>query len=328
MEYIKLNNGVEMPKVGLGTFLIPKENLEKTLIKAYELGYRQFDTAWRYHNEADIARIFKANGIKREDVFITTKINIDALYKGGYKFGWRRLLNKKGLSIEQAIQESFDNLETDYIDLFLIHHPWPMFMEMWKGLTKFYKEGKIRAIGVSSFLPPHIEALREVSDVVPAVNQFEISPLNANKDLIRYCLENGIAVEAMSTFSHFRSVEPRMEIIAHPVIIKIAEKYGKSTVQVVLRWMNQQGIIIIPKTWDLNHLAENINIFDFVLSDEDMATIDSLDQGRFLNYSPYIAQAGLPQKYKKWDGFKDIKRYPDWYVNRSLFGRWISNHIN
>ncbi len=328
MEYVKLNNGVEMPKVGLGTFLIPQENLEETLIKAYELGYRQFDTAWRYHNEADIARIFKSNGIKREDVFITTKINIDALYEGGYKFGWRRFLNKKGLTIEQAIQESFDNLETDYIDLFLIHHPWPMFMDMWKGLTKFYKEGKIRAIGVSSFLPPHIEALQEVSDVVPAINQFEISPLNTQKDLIKYCQEHGIAVEAMSTFSHFRSVEPRPEIIDNPLIKSIADKYGKSTVQVVLKWMNQQDIVIIPKTWNLNHLADNINIFDFKLTDEDMAAIDSLDKGRFLNYSPYIAHAGLPKQYRKWEGFKDIKRYPDWYFNRSSFGRWLSDHLN
>lgn len=328
MEYVKLNNGVEMPKIGLGTFLIPKDNLEETLINAYELGYRQFDTAWRYHNETDIARIFKSHGIKREDVFITTKVNIDALYEGGYKFGWRRLFNKKGLTIEQAVQESFDNLDTEYIDLFLIHHPWPMFMDMWKVLTKFYNEGRIRAIGVSSFLPPHIEALREVSDVVPAVNQFEISPLNTNKNLIKYCQNNSIAVEAMSTFSHFRSVEPRLEIIENPVLKEIAAKYGKSVVQVVLKWMNQQGIIIIPKTWNIDHLAENINIHDFVLSDEDMAKIDSLDKGRFLNYSPYIAHAGLPKKYRNWEGFNDLKRYPDWYVNRSPLGRWLSDHIN
>lgn len=122
MQYVKLNNGIEMPQVGLGTFLIPKDKLEDTLIKAYDMGYRQFDTAWRYYNEADIARIFKKHGIKREDVFITTKVNIDAFYYGGYKYGIHRILNRRNnVSIEQAILKSFDNLDTEYIDLFLIH---------------------------------------------------------------------------------------------------------------------------------------------------------------------------------------------------------------
>lgn len=125
MQYVKLNNGIEMPQVGLGTFLIPKDKLEDTLIKAYDMGYRQFDTAWRYYNEADIARIFKKHGIKREDVFITTKVNIDAFYYGGYKYGIHRILNRRNnVSIEQAILKSFDNLDTEYIDLFLIHNPW------------------------------------------------------------------------------------------------------------------------------------------------------------------------------------------------------------
>lgn len=304
MEYIALNNGVRMPQVGLGTFLIPKENLSRTIAQAYEMGYRQFDTAWRYHNETDIARALKSNGIKREDVFITTKVNADALYYFGYWYGKHSIINVRSFKpVSKAIQESFDNLATDYIDLFLVHWPWPIYRKMYKQLTKFYKEGRIRAIGVCSCLPPHLEALKEISDVVPAVNQFEISPLNTQKELIKYCKDRGIQVEAMSTFSHFRSNMPRNEILENVVIQPIAEKYKKSVAQVILRWLIQQKIIVIPKTWNDIHLRENISLFDFALTDEEMIIIDSLDQGRFLNYNPYNAFRGLPKKYKDWKGF-------------------------
>lgn len=293
-----------MPQVGLGTFLIPKENLSRTIAQAYEMGYRQFDTAWRYHNEADIARALKSNGIKREDVFITTKVNADALYYFGYWYGKHSIINVRSFKpVSKAIQESFDNLATDYIDLFLVHWPWPIYRKMYKQLTKFYKEGRIRAIGVCSCLPPHLEALKEISDVVPAVNQFEISPLNTQKELIKYCEDRGIQVEAMSTFSHFRSNMPRNEILENVVIQPIAEKYKKSVAQVILRWLIQQKIIVIPKTWNDIHLKENISLFDFALTDEEMIIIDSLDQGKFLNYNPYNAFRGLPKKYKDWKGF-------------------------
>lgn len=299
MEYLKLNNGVEMPKVGLGTFLIPGERLSETIGEAYRLGYRKFDTAWRYHNERQISEALKENGIKREDVFITTKVNPDAFCYFGFHNGKRRFLNSiRSRSIASAIEESFENLQTDYIDLFLVHYPYPMYREMYKVLTKFYKIGKIKAIGVCSCLPSHIEALREVSDVQPAVNQFEISPINTQKSLIKYCHENDIVVEAMSTFSHFRSNEPRLEIVENQAIRPIAVKYGKSIVQVILRWLIQQDIAVIPKTWDFSHLAENISLFDFTISEEDMTLIDTLDEGHFLNYNPYPTLKYLPKKYR------------------------------
>lgn len=293
------------------------------MIDAYNLGFKQFDTAWRYHNESAIAKAFKKHGIKREDVFITTKVNADALYRGGYKWGLRGMFQRRYRSIEEAVEESFRNLETDYIDLFLVHFPWEMYRDMYKVLEKFYKEGRIRAIGVSNMLPPHIEALKEVSDNIPAVNQFEISPLNTQKDIIKYCHDNGIAVQAMSTFSHFRSVEPRLEILDNPKLKQIAEKYNKSVVQIVLRWMLQQDIIIIPKTWIHDHLEENISIFDFSLTDEEMMVIDSLDGGMCLNYNPYTATKGLPNKYKQWPGFSDPNKVPEWFLNRS----WIKKRL-
>lgn len=304
MKTITLNNGVEMPQLGLGTFLIPNDVLPRVLAEAYEMGYRQFDTAWRYNNETTIASTFKKAGIKRENVFITTKINIDACYFRPYRYGWRRLTNVRNFkSYERIVQESFDNLQTDYVDLFLVHFPWWNLRQMYAALDKFYRQGRIRAIGVSSFLPPQIEILKEVSDIVPAVNQFEISPLNTQKPMIEYCRSKGIAVEAMSTFSHFRSNEPRKEIIENPVIREIGKKYGKSVVQVVLRWLLQQDIIMIPKTHLSEHLKENISIFDFELTPEEMAVIDAMDRGKCLNYDSRPQLKYLPKKYRDWDGF-------------------------
>lgn len=313
MNYLKLNNGVEMPQEGLGTYLIPEQELEKTIAKAIDLGYRKFDTALRYQNEAGIVKALKKHGVNRQDVFITTKISIDAFYRGGYH--WKKRINLRNFkTVKQVIQESFDNLDTDYIDLFLIHSsvPIPFAQKMYKGLTKFYKEGKIRAIGVCTCLPPHFSAFEEVSDVIPAVHQFEISPLNTQKSLIKWCQDKGMVVEAMSTFSHCRSNEPRLEIIENPILLRIAQLHQKSVVQVVLRWLLQQGISIIPKTWNEKYLAENINIFDFELSSDEMAIIDSLDRGRFLNYNPYntfkkpySSWGRLPKKYQDWKGFED-----------------------
>lgn len=304
MEYITLNNGVQMPRVGLGTFLIPQELISETISTAYDMGYRLFDTAWRYRNESLIADALKKHGVKRQDVFITTKVNADALYYFGYWYGKHSVFNLRSFkSVRKAIEESFEHLGTDYIDLFLVHWPWPIYRKMYKVLTSFYKEGRIRAIGVCSCLPPHLEALKDVSDVVPAVNQFEISPLNTQKPLIQYCQERNICVEAMSTFSHFRSNEPRKEIVENATIQIIADKYGKTVPQVVLRWLLQQNIVVIPKTWDKSHLKENISVFDFSLTSDEMKVIDSLDKGRFLNYNPYNAFRGLPRKYKNWQGF-------------------------
>lgn len=302
MKKIILNNGVEIPQGGLGTFLIPKEELSRTIAEAYEMGYRLFDTAWRYNNEREIARALKENGINRQDVFITTKINRDAFYVKPYKVGKRRIFNVPNFrSVKSVVEESFENLQTDYIDLFLLHWPYPMKLSqrMYAELTKFYKEGRIRAIGVCSSLPTHFEAYAEVSDVIPAVNQFEISPLNTQKEMIRWNQEHGIVVEAMSTFSHFRSNEPRKEIIENEIILNLADKYNRSPVQIILRWLTQQNIVVIPKTWNTNHLKENISIYDFELSSEDMLLIDSLDKGKFLNYNPYATYNLMQKRFRR-----------------------------
>ena len=304
MKYYTLNNGIEMPAIGLGTFLLPNERMSEIIGEAYRLGYRKFDTAYKYGNERSIAKALKENGIKREDVFITTKISGDDLYLWRY-FCRKSFLNIRNFtSVKKSILKSFSELQTDYVDLFLIHMAFPNFLKQWEELDKLYKEGRIRAIGVSSFLPPHIDALKEVSDTVPVLNQFEISPLNTQKKLIAYCQNKEIIPEAMSTFAHWRSWEPRKEIIENENIISMAEKRGKSPVQIVCKWMLDQGISIIPKTDNPKHLAENINILDIELTKEEKTQIDSMDLGKFLNYNPYIALKNLPKKYRGWKGFE------------------------
>lgn len=218
-----------------------------------------------------------------------------------YKVGKRAFLNIPNFrSVKDVVQESFDNLQTDYIDLFLLHWPYPMDLsqKMYAELTRLYKEGRIRAIGVCSSLPNHFEAYEEVSDVLPAVNQFEISPLNTQKQMIKWNQDRGIVVEAMSTFSHFRSNEPRREILENETILALANKYSKSAVQIILRWLVQQNITVIPKTWDVHHLEENINIYDFELSNHDMGLIDSLDRGKFLNYNPYSTWNLMQKRFR------------------------------
>lgn len=292
-----------MPQVGLGTFLIPKNELDRTIGEAYDLGYRQFDTAWRYHNEREIVQALKNHGVSRDEIFLTTKVNIDALYFHRYHGGKLKPLNIRIRSIKKAVELSFKNLGLDVIDLFLVHTPWFVYPEMYEILTDFYHQGRIRAIGVSSFLPPMIESLSDVSDVVPAVNQFEISPLNTQKQLIKWCQQRNIVAEAMSVFSHFRSNVPRLEILENKCILEIAEEVGKSPAQVILRWLLQQDIVLIPKTWTSAHLKENISLFDFSLSDEQMLKIDSLDKGKFLNYNPYGLLCNVPEKHSGWKGF-------------------------
>ena len=310
MDTFNLSNGIIMPKVGMGTYRIDNAILPQTLKLAYELGYRKFDTAWRYRNERLLTdTLFSKLGIRREEIFITTKVISHGLFMWGWH-GNSDWLHKAAnyltriRSVEKAIELSFKNLNVEYIDLFLVHAVCPWYREMYEVLTKFYRQGRIRAIGVSSFLPPHIESLKDVSDVVPMVNQFEISPLNTQKQLIAYCKKNGIIPEAMSTLSHYQSNEVRTEILENEIIVDIAKRIGRSPAQIVWRWLYQQGISIIPKTWDSIHLRENISIFDFNLSSKDMDAIDSLDQGKFLNYDCYTKLQYLPKEYRNWKGFE------------------------
>ena len=293
-----------MPQIGLGTFDLPKDRISEIIGTAYRLGYRKFDTAFKYNNEIEIGLALKKNGIRREDIFLQTKLDGEDIYMKPYHSHLRWLNLRKPISWACAIEQSMKRLGTDYIDMFLVHGSWTRYIRLWQALEKFYKAGEIRAIGVSNFLPPHLDWLSERCTVTPTLNQVEISPLNSQKRLIENCRARGIVLEAASVFSHFRSSEPRMEIMNHEMLRNIAEQHNRTVPQIVYRWLIQQGISIVPKSKSPRHLAENISLDDFVLSEEEMTAIDSLDKGKFLNYDPSSAVYSVPKKYRKSEWFR------------------------
>ncbi len=283
METIKLNNGVEVPIVGFGTWNLPKEDVDSIIKSVYDLGYRKFDTAWKYENEKELALAFnKIKGLERSDIFLTTKLYIYQCYYH------RRLFNRyiRRKSLEKAFEEQCNALGTDYIDLYLIHWPFPMFKSMWKDIVKIYKSGRIRSIGVCSFEPRHFEALREVSDIVPMVNQIEISPYNTHKETIMYCQERGVVVEAYSAFGG--TYDASLDLMQEDVLLQIAKEKGKSVPQIINRWLIQQNLLIIPRSKSPKHQEENISIFDFELTDREMVQIDSLNKNLYVWGNPNL----------------------------------------
>ncbi len=264
---VTLNNGVKMPQFGLGVFKVDNAADIKNSIKwALADGYRLIDTAMIYQNEQWVGEAIKESGVPREALFVTSKLwNSDRGYEG----------------TKAAFAASLERLGLDYLDLYLIHWPADGYLEAWRAMTDLYHEGKIRAIGVSNFQPHHLDDLMAHSDVVPVVNQIETHPIFQQKELHRYLTNHQIAHEAWGPLGQGKS-----DILVDPVLTKIAKKYGKSTAQIVLRWHIDRGVIIIPKSTHEQRLAENVNIFDFSLTDEEMQDIAKLDQNKRLSRDP------------------------------------------
>lgn len=262
---IRLNNGVEMPTLGLGVFKIGDGSPVKNAIKmALSNGYRKIDTAAVYSNEVGVGEALLESSLKREEIFLTTKVwNEDQGYK----------------STLRAFEESLKRLKTNYLDLYLIH--WPVgghFLETWRALNELYREGRVRAIGVSNFQVRHLEQLYEVSDLVPAVNQIERHPLLTQEELGNYCKEKGIVIEAWSPL-----MKGNLDI---PLLKEIGERHHKSPAQVVLRWQLQNGVVVIPKSVHPHRIKENSEIYDFSLSGEEMSAISGLNQNRRFGPDP------------------------------------------
>ena len=267
---ITLNNSVEMPMLGLGVFQMTEgQEVESAVSAALELGYRSIDTAAGYRNESGVGRAFKASGLKREEVFITTKLfNTDQGYDTTLK----------------AFDKSMNELGLDYLDLYLIHWPIPMhglYVDTWRAFGKLYEEKRIRAIGVSNFEPIHLEELFKNSPIKPAVNQIEFHPYLTQKPLLAFCKENGIAVEAWSPLMQGG------EVLGLDLIQNLAKKYGKSPAQIVLRWDIEHGVITIPKSVHANRIKENMDIFDFALTADEVAQIDTLNKDFRTGPDPY-----------------------------------------
>lgn len=264
---VRLNNNVEMPRFGLGVFKsAPGEETETAVRWALETGYRNIDTAAYYRNEKDVGRAIAAGIRPREEIFVTTKLWPD-------DYGYDAAL--------RAFSESMEKLGTDLLDLYLLH--WPrkgMVADSWRALETLYREGRIRAIGVSNFEPHHIAELMETAEVPPAVNQVELHPYLQQRAVREYCFGNGIAVEAWSPIA-------KGSVIDDEVIGAIAADHGKNPVQVTIRWHLQHGIVAIPKSTKLERITSNAAVFDFTLSDEEMARIDALDRGESGRIGPH-----------------------------------------
>lgn len=261
-----LNNGLKMPWLGFGVFQVKDGNeVEKAVINALEVGYRSIDTASVYGNERGVGKALKKSGIPREDIFLTTKVWNDA--------------QRKSLTLT-AFQESLDRLETDYVDLYLVH--WPVegfYQKTWKVMEEIYQSGRAKSIGVSNFLIHHLEDILSNCNIVPSVNQMEFHPYLVQPELLKFCQSHKIQMEAWS---------PLMQghIVSVQTIQEIAKKYNKTPAQVTLRWNLQNEVIAIPKSVNPSRIAENAQIFDFELSQADMNTIDALDQNKHFGPNP------------------------------------------
>ena len=260
MEYVTLNNGVKMPLEGFGVFQVPDPaQCEQAVLDAIESGYRLIDTAAAYMNEKAVGEAIKKCGVPREGLFITTKLWVqDVTYEGAKK----------------AIQTSLDNLGLDYLDLYLIHQPLKDYVGAYRAMEEAYKEGKLKAIGVCNFYPARLADLCETVEVMPAVNQVELHPFFQQENALAVMKEYGVVPEAWGPFA-----EGNHGIFTHPVLTKIGDKYGKSAAQAALRWNVQRGVVVIPKSVHKDRMEQNMNIWDFNLTDEDMAEIAKLDLG-------------------------------------------------
>jgi len=258
MQTVKLNNGVEIPILGFGVFQItdPAE-CERCVVDAIQAGYSHIDTAASYQNEEAVGRGIKQSGVAREKLFITTKLWIQ---RNGYE------------GTIKAFERSLKRLQVDYIDLYLIHQAFGDVYGEWRAMEELYQQGKVRAIGVSNFYPDRIIDLMIHNEITPAVNQIEVNPFHQQIDTQKFLQDNGVQVEAWAPFA-----EGRGNIFQNELLLSIAEKHQKSVAQVILRWLVQRGIIALSKTVRKERMIENISVFDFELSAEDMAAITTLD---------------------------------------------------
>lgn len=260
MEYVTLNNGINMPLEGFGVFQVPDPaQCKQAVLDAINSGYRLIDTAAAYMNEEAVGAAIKESGVDRSELFITTKLWVqDADYE----------------SAKKAIESSLEKLGLDYLDLYLIHQPMGDYAGAYRAMEEAYKEGKLRAIGVCNFYPARLADLCETVDVIPAVNQVELHPFFQQEDALALMKEYGVRPEAWGPFA-----EGNHGIFTHPVLSSIGEKYRKSAAQVALRWNVQRGVVVIPKSVHKDRMEQNMNIWDFELSEEDMNEIAKLDIG-------------------------------------------------
>ena len=260
---VTLNNGVEMPILGFGVYQIPPEDTERAVTEALAVGYRHLDTAAAYQNEEAVGRAIAASGVPREDLFVTTKLWIqDAPAEDNTK---------------RALEQSLARLGLDHLDLYLIHQPFGDVYGQWRAMQTLHQQGRVRAIGVSNFYPDRLVDLMDHTETTPAVNQIETHPFFQRGDYQQLMRDRGVQIESWGPFA-----EGRNKLFTDPTLTEIAHAHGKSVAQVVLRWLIQRGVVVIPKSVRSERMAENFAVFDFDLTDDQMAQVAGLDTGESL----------------------------------------------
>ncbi len=267
MEYVTLNNGVKMPKLGYGVYQVDAAETERCVADAISAGYRSIDTAQAYHNEEGVGEAVAKSGVPRGEMFLTTKVWIS---NAGYE------------KAKASIDESLKKLRTDYIDLLLIHQPFNDYYGTYRAMEEAYKAGKVRAVGVSNFYPDRLIDLCQFAEVTPAVNQVETHVFQQQAKAHEIMKKYGVQHESWGPFA-----EGRRDFFQNPVLTEIGAKYGKSSAQTALRFLLQSDVVVIPKSTHKDRMIQNFDVFDFQLSEEDMAAIRKLDEGESLFFSHY-----------------------------------------
>lgn len=255
MEYATLNNGVKMPMAGIGTFLLSPDEAEASVLSALGCGYRLIDTANAYVNEKAVGRAIKTSGVDRKDIFLETKL-------------WPSFYEQA-----DAVDKTLERLDTGYIDLLLIHQPAGNYIAGYQLMEKAYKEGRVKAIGLSNFNPKQIQEILDACEVKPAVLQTEVHPYSQEKELKAFLSDEGIVIQAWYPLGHGDK-----SLIQEPFFAQLGKKYGKSNAQIILRWHIQSGNIVIPGSKNLEHIKSNLDLFDFALTDQEMAKINAMDK--------------------------------------------------
>ncbi len=273
MDYVTLNNCIKMPMLGYGVYQVTKDECERCIIDALKVGYRLIDTAQSYFNEEEVGNAIAKSGVPREEIFLTTKVWVEHY---GYE------------ETKKSVYDSLKRLKTEYIDLMLLHQPFSDYYGAWRALEDLYKEGVLRSIGVSNFYPDRLVDIANFSEIVPMVNQVETHVLNQQTEAKRWMDKYNVQIEAWAPFG-----EGRGGLFENPVLVKIGERYGKTSAQVMLRWNIQRGVIVLPKSTHIERMEQNMNVFDFNLTDEDMAEIAELDtqtSSFFSHYDPAMVE--------------------------------------
>lgn len=273
MEYVTLYNGVKMPQLGYGVYQVTQGECERCVLDALEVGYRSLDTAQSYFNEEQVGNAIAKSGVPREEIFLTTKVWIEHY---GYELA------------KQSVLDSMEKLQTSYLDLILLHQPFADYYGAYRALEELYKEGKVRAIGVSNFYPDRLVDIVSFAKIRPMVNQVETHPYNQQTLAKEYMDKYQVQIEAWAPLG-----EGRGGLFENPVLSAIGKKYGKTTAQVMLRWHLQRDVVVIPKSTHKERMEENFHVFDFALNEEDMQAIAALDQAKssfFSHYDPAMVE--------------------------------------